>query len=482
MSVIADANGVHGIGGIMGGEGTGCTEETTNVFLEVARFDPIRTATTGRKLGIESDARYRFERGLDPESAYWGAEVATRLILEFCGGEASELTIAGEMPDWATAGVAAPGAPQVIRRRRCRKALSILDRLGFKPEQDNDLIKATTPSWRADVSTEYCLIEEVLRVKGFDEIPAVPMERETSLPNPAIGVPQRRAAFAKRTLAQRGMMEAVTWSFMPGSDVDLFGGIGDDLRLANPISADLDVMRPSILPNLVAAAKRNADRGYPDAGLFEVGPAYRDDSPSGQDAVAAGLRHGNLARAIGATSPPQPACSMPRPTSAPCLHPWGRPSTTCRSMPKHPHGITRADPGTLRLGKAVLAYFGEIHPRILRRISDRGPAAGFEVFLDRVPQPKQKGGKARPHSRHPHSSQSTATSRSLWIETWVGNKSCAPARSADRELIADAGVFDIYEGEALGRQEVRCDLADPATSRAHAHRRRNRGRGDQDRR
>ena len=345
MSVIADANGVHGIGGIMGGEDTGCTEETTNVFLEVALFDPIRTATTGRRLGIESDARYRFERGLDPESAYWGAEVATRLILEFCGGEASELTIAGEMPDWAR--------PVSLRPERLKsfggvdveteEALSILDRLGFKPEQDNGLIKATTPSWRADVSTEYCLIEEVLRVKGFDEIPAVPMERETSLPNPAIGVPQRRAAFAKRTLAQRGMMEAVTWSFMPGSDVDLFGGIGDDLRLANPISADLDVMRPSILPNLVAAAKRNADRGYPDAGLFEVGPAYRDDSPSGQDAVAAGLRHGNSGPRHWRDQPTATSVFDAKADACAVLASVRRPSTTCRSMPKHPHGITRAD-------------------------------------------------------------------------------------------------------------------------------------------
>ena len=452
MSVIADANSVHGIGGIMGGEDTGCTEETTNVFLEVALFDPIRTATTGRKLGIESDARYRFERGLDPESAYWGAEVATRLILECCGGEASELTVAGEMPDWAR--------PVSLRPERLKsfggvdiateEALSILDRLGFKPKQVNGLIRATTPSWRTDVSTEYCLIEEVLRVKGFDEIPAVPMERETSLPNPAIGVPQRRAAFAKRTLAQRGMMEAVTWSFMPGADVDLFGGIGDDLRLANPISADLDVMRPSILPNLVAAAKRNADRGYPDAGLFEVGPAYRDDSPSGQDAVAAGLRHGNSGPRHWRDQPAATSVFHAKADACAVLASVGAPVDNLQIDAEAPAWYHPGRSGTLRLGREVLAFFGEVHPRILRRIGDRGPAAGFEVFLDRVPQPKQKGGKARP-SLKTSAFQPVHRDFAFVVDRGVGAEQILrSARSADRELIADTGVFDVYEGEALG--------------------------------
>ncbi|PPR63034.1 MAG: Phenylalanine--tRNA ligase beta subunit [Alphaproteobacteria bacterium MarineAlpha4_Bin2] len=452
MTVIADINAVHGIAGIMGGEETGCTEETTNVFLEVALFDPIRTATTGRKLGIESDARYRFERGLDPISAYWGTEVATRLILEFCGGEASELTIAGEMPDWVR--------PVSLKPERLKtfggvdisekEAVSILKRLGFEPKIEAGIIKATTPSWRADVSTEYCLIEEILRVKGFDKIPAVPMERESSLPAPAIGVQQRRAAYAKRTLAQRGMMESVTWSFMPGTDVDLFGGVTDEMRLANPISADLDVMRPTILPNLIAAAKRNADRGYPDCGLFEVGPAYRNDTPTGQDSVAAGLRHGSTGPRHWLVTPSATSVFDAKADSYAVLAAIGVPVDKLLIEAQAPAWYHPGRSGTLRLGKTILANFGEIHPRILRRIGDRGPAAGFEVFLDRVPKPRQKSGRARP-SFSTAAFQPVNRDFAFVVEKTISaDQILRSAKSADRKLISDAGVFDVYEGESLG--------------------------------
>ena len=452
MSVIADEGAVHAIGGIMGGENTGCTETTTNVFLEVALFDPIRTATTGRKLSIESDARYRFERGLDPESAYWGAHVATRLILEFCGGEASELTVAGDMPQWAR--------PVSLRPERLKTfggvdvstddAVSILERLGFNPNVESGVIHGTTPSWRADVESEYCLVEEVLRVKGFDEIPVVPLERTSSLPAPAIGVPQRRASFAKRTLAQRGMMEAVTWSFMPGTDVDLFGGVTDNMRLANPISADLDVMRPSILPNLLAATKRNADRGYPDIGLFEVGPAYRDDTPTGQDAVAAGIRHGNSGPRHWQDTPTPAGVFDAKADAYAVLASIGAPVDNLQISADAPAWYHPGRSGTLRLGKTVLAWFGEIHPKILRRLGDRGPAAGFEIFLDHVPQPKQRGGKARPPLKA-SSFQPVHRDFAFVVEATVSaDQILRAARTVDRNLITDAGVFDVYEGESLG--------------------------------
>jgi phenylalanyl-tRNA synthetase beta chain len=452
MSVIADEGAVHAIGGIMGGENTGCTETTTNVFLEVALFDPIRTATTGRKLSIESDARYRFERGLDPESAYWGAHVATRLILEFCGGEASELTVAGDMPQWAR--------PVSLRPERLKTfggvdvatddAVSILERLGFNPNVESGVIHGTTPSWRADVESEYCLVEEVLRVKGFDEIPVVPLERTSSLPAPAIGVPQRRVSFAKRTLAQRGMMEAVTWSFMPGTDVDLFGGVTDNMRLANPISADLDVMRPSILPNLLAATKRNADRGYPDIGLFEVGPAYRDDTPTGQDAVAAGIRHGNSGPRHWQDTPTPAGVFDAKADAYAVLASIGAPVDNLQISADAPAWYHPGRSGTLRLGKTVLAWFGEIHPKILRRLGDRGPAAGFEIFLDHVPQPKQRGGKARPPLKA-SSFQPVHRDFAFVVEATVSaDQILRAARTVDRNLITDAGVFDVYEGESLG--------------------------------
>ena len=215
--------------------------------------------------------------------------------MEFCGGEASELTIAGEMPEWRREISLRPdrlrtfGGVDVSAKR----ATQILNDLGFEAKSSDGVITAVAPSWRADVEGEHCLVEEVLRVHGFDRIPVVAMARETALPEPAINAAQRRVAFAKRTLAVRGMMEAVTWSFTGAREAGLFGGGHASLALANPISADLDVMRPSILPNLLAAAGRNADRGNGDVALFEVGPTYRDDTAGGQDTVAAGLRHGH---------------------------------------------------------------------------------------------------------------------------------------------------------------------------------------------
>ena len=453
MTVIADETALHGIAGVMGGEASGCTEATTNVFLEVALFDPIRTATTGRKLGIESDARYRFERGLDPQSALWGAEVAARLILEFCGGEASELTIAGEMPEWRREISLRPdrlrtfGGVDVSAKR----ATQILNDLGFEAKSSDGVITAVAPSWRADVEGEYCLVEEVLRVHGFDQIPVVAMARETALPEPAINAAQRRVAFAKRTLAVRGMMEAVTWSFTGAREAGLFGGGHASLALANPISADLDVMRPSILPNLLAAAGRNADRGNGDVALFEVGPTYRDDTAGGQDTVAAGLRHGRTgprhwraeAREVDAYHAKADALAV--------LEACGAPVANLQVAATAPDWYHPGRSGALMLGpKNALAYFGEIHPRILKRLDLRGPAAAFEVMLDAIPAPKSRDGKTRP-ALEISAFQPVSRDFAFTLEAEVpADKVLRAAKGADKDLIREAGVFDVYEGDELG--------------------------------
>src|SRR5438067_2013279 len=300
ITAIADDAGVQSLGGVIGGEPTGCTEATTEVFIEAALFDPIRTAATGRRLEIISDARYRFERGLDPAFVAPGLEIATRLILELCGGEASEIVVAGAVPEWRR--------EYLLRPER----LSGLGGLHVPPDESREILEAlgcTTaeaaepdgslhvapPSWRGDIIGAADLVEEVLRVKGYDEIPAVPLPRDTIISRPAIDARRRRAELARRTLASRGLVEAVAFSFLSSRAAALFGGAKPELRLVNPISADLDAMRPSALPGLVEAARRNADRGFPDLALFELGPAYRDDTPEGQMNVAAGLRAGRLA-------------------------------------------------------------------------------------------------------------------------------------------------------------------------------------------
>jgi phenylalanyl-tRNA synthetase beta chain len=458
MTCIADGKGVHGIAGVMGGEVTGCTEETTEMFLEVALFDPIRTAATGRKLGIESDARYRFERTVDPESALWGAEVAARLVLECCGGEASDLSIAGEMPETArevplrsdrvkTLG----GVDMPVKEQR-----TILEALGFKTKESKGVITVTTPSWRPDITLEACLVEEVLRVKGFDAIPVVPLDRESALPQQILTTGQRREGFARKVLAGRGMLEAVTWSFMDEDQARLFGGVPAELYLENPISADLAVMRPSMLPNLLAAAGRNADRGYPDLGLFEVGPSWRDDTPEGEDIVAAGLRAGSSAPRHWAEDPRAVDAFDAKADALAVLATCGAPTGNVQVTRDAPDWYHPGRSGTLRLGPNVLAWFGEIHPRILRAMDVKPPVSGFEVFLHRVPTPRAKGGKTRALLR-PSPFQPVGRDFAFVVNSGVEAEALLrAARGADKALISEVGLFDVYEGEGVaeGKKSV----------------------------
>ena len=452
MTVIGDSARALAIGGVMGGEHSGCTEDTTEVFVESALFDPIRTAATGRKLGIESDARYRFERGVDAASAGWGAEVAAKLILEICGGEASTLTMAGDAPSPAPAVTLDPKRLETLGGLavETEAARDILDRLGFATKLVAGKIESLPPSWRFDIESEACLVEEVLRVKGFDAIPAVPLLADTPLSRPAITPAQRRVSFARKTLAGRGMLEAVTWSFLRDKDALLFGGVGDDLRLVNPISADLDVMRPSVLPNLIAAAGRNADRGMNQAALFEVGAAWRDDTPDGQQLVAAGIRTGisgprhwsQAAHAIDAFDAKADALAV--------LAACGGPPDKAQASADAPDWYHPGRSGALRLGPNVLAWFGEIHPAVLEALDVKGPVAAFEVFLDAIPRPKAKSGKARALLQVSAFQPVKRDFAFVVDDEMPAAKLIGAIRSADRKLVAAVDVFDVFTGAALG--------------------------------
>ncbi len=465
MVVIADARAVHGIGGVMGGEESGCTPETTEVFLEVALFDPVSVAATGRRLGIESDARYRFERGVDPTSALWGAEVAARLVLEFCGGEASHVVSAGETPAWERdvalrwQRISGFGGAEVANRR----AAASLEALGFRTRsEDQERIVVQVPPWRGDVAGEADLVEEVVRVDGYDKVATVPLERAGQLPQPALDTAQRRAGHARRTLAGRGMSEAITWSFMSAGLAAKFGGGQAALRLANPISAELDQMRPSILPNLLAAAGRGLDRGLGDAALFEVGPIYRDDSPAGQEPVAAGLRLGQLgprhwlepsrnrvARAVDAFDAKADALAV--------LGACGAPVASLQVVAEPPSWYHPGRAGVIRLGpKTVLAAFGEVHPRILKDLDLERPTAGFEVFLGAIPLPRDKGSRARPLLRA-SPFQPVARDFAFVVDAAVpAEQVVRAAAAADKALIAEVSVFDVYAGKGVdeGRKSV----------------------------
>ncbi len=451
MTVIADAKGVQGIGGIMGGELTGCTEETTNVFLEVALFDPIRTATTGRRLGILSDARYRFERGLDPNSADWGAEVAALLVRELCGGEASHPVKAGAIPAWdrkltlrpeRVGGLGGLDLP-------AETSADILEGLGFGIERGKT-IQVQVPSWRPDVEGEADLVEEILRLYGFDAIPVVPLIQETALPHPTLTRRQRFTHLARTALAWRGLNEAVTFSFISEPQAELFGGVPDNLRLVNPISTDLVIMRPSVLPTLAEAAARNADKGLGDAALFEVGPQYRDDSPTGQDQVAAGLRAGQSHRRHwDSTGHPVDAFDAKGDALA-VLEACGAPVANLQVTTDAPAWYHPGRSGSLRLGPNVLATFGELHPKVARAMELRGPAAACEVFIDRIPEPKAKAGGKRKPLLALSAFQPVERDFAFLMDAGVpAEKAIRAAKGADKTLISRVEVFDSYAGKGI---------------------------------
>jgi phenylalanyl-tRNA synthetase beta chain len=456
MVIIADKTGPQGIGGIMGGAASGCELDTTEVFLEVALFDPIRTAASGRKLGIQSDARFRFERGVDPESADWGAEVAARLIRELCGGEASRTVSAGTMPKWQRQIALRPDRVRTLGGVDLPAAESarLLTALGFKAAEKGGQILADIPSWRADVEGEADLVEEVTRVHGFDNIPSVPLKIDAALPEPAITTAQRRVQIAKRLLVSRGLMEAVTFSFMENRIAERFtSGNKPPVKLANPIAADLDAMRPSILPNLLQAAARNASRGMADPALFEVGPQYSDDTPDGQSTVAAGLRNGNAVPRHWAAKPRATDAFDAKGDALALLSALGAPVENLQVSADAPGWYHPGRSGALRLGPTVIAWFGEIHPRILKELGVKGAAAGFEVFLDRVPQPKSKGkgaGSTRPLLKaSPY--QPVERDFAFAVASDVpAEKILRAAKGADKALIQAVTLFDAFEGGSLG--------------------------------
>jgi phenylalanyl-tRNA synthetase beta chain len=452
MVVIADSRGPEAIGGIMGGEESGCSLETTEVFLEVALFDPIQVARTGRKLGILSDARYRFERGLDPKSATWGVDVATALILELCGGEASEVTSAGALPQGTRSIGYRP--PRVASLGGCEvapdKQRQILQSLGFTVTANGaNLWQVTTPSWRVDVEGEADLVEEVLRVNGFDAIPAVSMPRVGALPPTAVTAGQRRVQQAKRLLATRGLDEAVTFSFMPGKVAALFAGDNALIPLANPISADLDVMRPSILGNLLMAAGRNAARGIAEAAVYEVGPSYANDTPKGQLAVAAGIRTGDFAARHWSGKPRPVDAFDAKGDAVALLSALGAPVENLQATADAPGYYHPGRSASLRLGPNVLAQFGEIHPKVMKALDLKGPAVAFEIFLDRVPMPRSKGTN-RP-LLDASAFQPLARDFAFVVTSDVAaEKLVKAAKGADKALITEVAIFDVFEGGSLG--------------------------------
>ncbi|CCV09947.1 phenylalanine--tRNA ligase subunit beta [Mesorhizobium sp. STM 4661] len=457
MCVIADQDGVESIAGIMGGEHSGCDESTTDVLIESALWDPIATARTGRTLGIITDARYRFERGVDPEFMVPGLDLATRLVLDFCGGTPTETEVvgyAGHTPKIVSFPLSEVKRLTGIEVPRT-ESLDILSRLGFEPQGSGDIVDVKVPSWRPDVDGKADLVEEVMRIHGVDNIAPQPLGAHDAVNAKILTTLQIRTRTAKRALAVRGMMEAVTWSFIPARHAELFGGGQTALKLANPIAADMSDMRPSLLPGLIAAAQRNADKGIGDVALFEVSGTYEGDGADQQRRVAAGIRRGTAkldgsGRNWAGNSAPVGVFDAKADAIA-ALEACGAPVERLQIEAGGPAWYHPGRSGTIKLGpKVVLGTFGEFHPRTLEGLDVSGPLCGFEVFVDAVPEPKAKPTKTKPKLEL-SAFQAVKRDFAFVVDRAVeAGTLVRAALAADKKLITGVSVFDVFEGASLG--------------------------------
>jgi phenylalanyl-tRNA synthetase beta chain len=468
MTVIADDAQVHDIGGIMGGEHSGVSAATTNVLIECAYFDPDRIARTGQKLLLTSDARTRFERGVDPAFLDDGLAIATALVLELCGGTASAVTRAGS----------APREPRIVSYdpRLCtelaglhvapERQARILLSLGFsvgaiqRPDAFSDALFATiegawpvtVPTWRRDVDGAADLVEEVVRIEGIDNVPSTPLPRLPGVARPTATPEQKRERRVRRAAAARGLDEAVTWSFLSEAEAQPFGG--GAWTLANPISEDLKVMRPSLLPGLLSATARNLRRGATAVRLFEIGRRYlREGEHPTLGAVLAGERRGRgwrdgKAAAFDAFDAKTEALAL--------LAAAGAPVDNLQVMGEAGDAWHPGQSATLRLGpKTVLAAFGMLHPNVLKAFAIDGPVAAVELYLDAVP-PKRASGFMRP-AYAPPALQAVRRDFAFVVPAGLNADALVRAvRGADKVAIVAARIFDVFERD--GEKSVAVEI------------------------
>ncbi len=448
MMVISDEGGPESIAGIMGGNPTGVTEETVNVFLESAYWDHIQIAMAGRALKINSDARYRFERGVDPEFTLLGLEAATQMILDLCGGEASDVVIAGNVPDHSRAYKLDPARVQSLVGMEIPESeqRQTLTALGFRLEGN----MAHVPSWRPDMQGEADLVEEVARIASLTKLEGRPLKRLTAgVPKPVMTPKQLREAAARRTCAALGYNECVSYSFIDQTSAALFGGGDDATMLENPISSEMSHMRPALLPGLLQAAARNQARGFMDLALFEVGPAFQGGEPGEQHNLVTGLLVGRTGpKDVHAASRDVDLYDVKADAEA-VLAAIGAPAKVQilrgADASWHPgrHGKICLGP------KKVLGVFGELHPKILSAMDIKGPAMAFSIWPDEVPMPRKSG--ATRAALDISDLQVVERDFAFVVDAEVEALTLVNAAAgADKALIDEVRVFDEFIGGSLG--------------------------------
>lgn len=471
MAVIADDKTPVGIAGVIGGKNTGCSDTTTEVFLEVALFDHAHVAKTGRELQIESDARYRFERGVDVNFVETGALHAIRMITEHCGGTPGMLVLAGKTPQWQRSIIFRPERVEQLGGVSVETDYiqRILASLGFTCAKKGAALEVSPPSWRADIEGEADLVEEVLRIVGYDAIATTPLPKLPGIAKPALNHAQKQSQRARRLLASRGFLECCSWSFLPEAQAKLFGGGEAKLKLVNPISADLDTMRPSLLPNLLEAAKKNIFRGLQNSSFFEVGLQYHDTTPNGQRTVAAGLRVGTHSyymhgEQFEKCTPAMDAFDAKTDALA-LLQTLGL--GKCDITTDTPGWYHPGKSGALVLGKTVLGYFGELHPAVAKQYDLQDmPVAMFELFFDAIPEPRKKT-KAKPALKlSPYQAVSRDFAFIVDAKITAADIEKAIAR-AEKQLVTDVEIFDVYAGKGVedGKKSVAVNVTLQAMDR-----------------
>ena len=464
MCVIADDDGKRaiGLGGVMGGESTGCDETTTDVFVESAYFDPIITAQTGRDTGISSDAQYRFARGVDPGFVLAGLELATKLILELCGGEPSEITVAGEVPTPPPAFEFDPAYVHRLSGLAIRRegVMEILTRLGFTLTPHGAHLTVQPPTWRRDVEGQADLVEEVARIEGFDSLPLTPLPAMEPKPGGVLTARQTRVRMARRAMAALGYQEAIGWSFVSQADAKRFGGGDDALVLANPIASELDCMRPSVLPGLIQAARRNAARGFADLALFEIGPVFGGLEPQDQRMMVGAVISDTAPRRWDGVH--EDALFSLKADLMSLLDDLGAPVASLQVVQGgtspwwHPGRAARVQLGP----KAVMAEFGQVHPGLLRDMDIDGALYAFELAVDALPEAKKKAAKTRPALDLSPLMPLRRDFAFLVDRDKPAADLVRAARGADKALIADARVFDVYEGKGVpeGKRSIALEV------------------------
>ena len=446
---ISDDSGVIGLGGIIGGSSTACDENTKNVLLEVAWFDPIRIATTGRKLEIITDARYRFERTVDPTFLEAGAQAAIAMIHDLCGGTSSEIATTGEPIDWPRE--IAFDAEKINQRVGLEvpatKQKEILESLGFAFNGAT----VTPPPWRPDVEGSADLSEEIARIVGYDSIPVLALDKPATLTNPRSAM-QERVIAAKQALAENGLRESVHWSFISSDVAPLFGGAPEALKLLNPISSELDQMRPSLLPHLIEAVGRNDDRGLAQSKLFEAGLQFEALGEKGQQQMASGVFAAEYAGKNLRGHARSADIYDAKAAIEAVIIAAGFDASRLQLQAQAPDWYHPGKSGSYKLGKQVIAQFGEIHPRVLKQLDVGEGVIGFEIFLEKIPFAKKKTASRPPFVTSEFQSVQRDFAFVVKEEVAAGDILRA-AKKADDKLVQKVELFDVYQGKGLAEDE-----------------------------